>query len=478
MSFIKDNYIITKKEYQFLSNLKLTPCQQELLLHCIKSSTRSLRETPKAEGYFPLPSLTIQSQYTTSYLKEVVNPLIELGYLARNNYFNIDKNICMHYKATMHILQQFNSVNTDYLYELDKLSWVNSKSGRKSIKKPKQGYYDESRNLYPPLIVKALKAIGRSKFNIKDLVSYLSNQEESLSKSNDVSCLLSLFNKEAVYNPLTSELEYHAVYTPKFAGRIYELDGGTQTMSRLSRHILMSNTPNFYNYDLKSSQVYSLMELFEEANINIDWLTNYLAQPKQVFADRCGITVDTWKTCLMALIMGAELPSNKQMEYSSVAANKAIFNAIREQCDSLEETIPKVLAFIKEVEELNIQLNTWHDYLLNVKVPREQLCSNGVIAVTNKTGKAFILSEYIDIKKRKYINTAKLKRQLAAFYLQGHEACFIFYIQYLSEHYKYKVIGNYHDGVTTLNPIPQEAIEDAKFFSGNKYAHLEIKPII
>lgn len=132
MSFISDNYIITKLEYQFLSNLKLTKEQRELLLHCLKSSLYSLRQCPYAEGYFPLPAATILKRYGNKYLADVVQPLLDLEYIHRNNYYNIDQGICMHYKAEHRILTEFRLVNKQYLKQLSNLSWVSSKTGQKS----------------------------------------------------------------------------------------------------------------------------------------------------------------------------------------------------------------------------------------------------------------------------------------------------------------------------------------------------------
>jgi hypothetical protein len=477
MSFIKVNYIITGNEYQFLSKFKLTREQQQLLVHCIKSSIRSLKETPLAKGYFPLPATTLLTTYGKYYLKNVVTPLLNLKLIERDNHYNVEQGKCIHYKATDNILLEFSNANRDYLKNINKLKWVSCNTGRKVSKIITQTYSDFNGNKYSPLITSALKNISRGSFNIRNIMDYLREQpQENPRTINDINCLLSLFNKDATFED-DFNLEYRAVYTPKFGGRIYELDGGTQSMSRQARFNLMNDTPNFYNYDLKSSQVYSLMDLFEEANVSISWLENYLDQPKQVFADRCNLSVDAWKACLMSLIMGAKVPSNKQLEYSSLCSRKAIYNTIREESESDAEAVRKLIAFSHEVKDLDKQIKQLQDYLLNDKVAKNKYFANGKIYITNSVGSTFCISDYWSLKDKKYKDLEELKRKLTAFYLQGYEACFIFYIHQLAEIYDYKVVGNYHDGVTTIGEIPQEAIEDARLASGNKYAHLEIKPI-
>lgn len=68
------------------------------------------------------------------------------------------------------------------------------------------------------------------------------------------------------------------------------------------------------------------------------------------------------------------------------------------------------------------------------------------------------------------------RRKYIAHVLQGYEVAYIHTLTCLGVEYGYQVLGNEHDGLITVQPIPEEAIQRAREESGFKYAKLAIKP--
>ena len=70
-----------------------------------------------------------------------------------------------------------------------------------------------------------------------------------------------------------------------------------------------------------------------------------------------------------------------------------------------------------------------------------------------------------------------VKRTLAAFILQGQEACFIHHLTILCSENGIPVFKNEHDGLITGVNIPQSLIAKASSLSGLNNAKFQIKPI-
>lgn len=73
--------------------------------------------------------------------------------------------------------------------------------------------------------------------------------------------------------------------------------------------------------------------------------------------------------------------------------------------------------------------------------------------------------------------TSEIKRKLAAFILQGQEACFIHQLTLLCTEKKIKVMKNEHDGIITNKPIPIELVTEASILAGLEGAELDKKDL-
>jgi hypothetical protein len=206
-----------------------------------------------------------------------------------------------------------------------------------------------------------------------------------------------------------------------------------------------------HNYDIKSSQVYVLIELLSRAGFDASWLQGYVNTPeaKHVYAKQAGVSTDTWKSILYALFMGATLPQD-------------ILRSRGDVRKTLEAEVGGCHLETAYAQLHNILGPLYHDVL---KPWRGHLIGSWLEAnadpgyagkryVKNAAGVPFCID---DVR-----NPYELKKKLAAFLLQGREAAFIHTLTGYADEYGFRVISNEHDGVVTIGAIPQEAIERAK----------------
>lgn len=265
-------------------------------------------------------------------------------------------------------------------------------------------------------------------------------------------------------------LFYRSAHNGSTTGRIYAV-GGFQSCSKEMKAAAFSRVEDVHNYDLVSSQVNGLIQQFEITCLDTSWLVDYRDTPniKQLCADFIGISPDCWKTCLIALIMGAYLPlkaSRGSRRKSAILEN--LYKEAGEDIDKAEELLRR---FIICVDPLHYLLRVWHGWLLDIYRPTTAKNGRGGSYILNRCGKRLYLSS---LPKARY----EANRKVAAFILQGQESCFIHHLTLLDHKYGYRVIANEHDGVITIGEIPAEAVEEAAALSGLKNARLEEKPFV
>nr|WP_322714537.1 hypothetical protein [Nostoc sp. ChiSLP03a]MDZ8215791.1 hypothetical protein [Nostoc sp. ChiSLP03a] len=372
----------------------------------------------------------------------------------------------------------------------------------KQIRYPKN---NSSNNYYPQLILDAMETLQTCKVNVKALREHIAkltaDATDPVFGGGDKAKRALVIDRSA-YNHIMSNIvklegdlaDYQLIFSeqgPQMSGRISEAHSGMQSCSRKMKEAGFSDIPDLRNYDLKSSQVYGLIQWFEMANIDTSWLHNYLAQDKQVFANKVGISKDRWKECFMAIVMGAHLQKKvERKHFESVKVNRfvkgeavvieespeeAIFKALYEESNGNPDVaLEYFIKFNEVIAPLKAAIDKWQAWLLNEYVPANSVYPRGQQCVVNKTGMTFDLTPYLGTKG-KWKNESELKRKLAAFYLQGVEAGYIHWITVLSKDFGYTCLSNQHDGLVTIGEIPEEAREIAKQRSGLKYAVLEEK---
>ena len=232
------------------------------------------------------------------------------------------------------------------------------------------------------------------------------------------------------FDPQTST--YAPSYSPTRTGRVSEMHGGLQNSCRLIKAAALLDT-NLYNYDMVSAQVVCLHHLMEKYGVDDPWVRAYLADDnsKNIWANKLGIQVDTWKTCLYATLMCAKPTYRK----NHTALSRAIYADV-----GGESGHPR--AKLQELETALRPLYTELDaLLLAIHKKMDQ----------NKVG--------IHNGMKKIIPKGLKDSKIMASLLQGLEAAFI--NELIKSHHKGTVVANEHDGIITTHKISDQAIRRA-----------------
>src|SRR5690625_467567 len=261
----------------------------------------------------------------------------------------------------------------------------------------------------------------------------------------------------------------------ELSGRLTEIGGGLQSCSREMKAASVEGVA-YTNYDIVSSQLYGLKQGFEEAGIGTEPIDRLLSTDKAEIAKGIGMTVDTYKSCLYALLFHGSLyptledalrvryqnPRSLRREVKMASIPKAIFDGAPPDPSAVYR------AFSELMWPLYMALQSWHAWLTGPYWKDVRKRSRGWFAI-NDCGVGFRPAVYEPGHER----TAKM----AAWYLQGKEACLVHHLTLLGSKYGYTAVANEHDGLLTDSEIPQEAIGEALTLASFKYARFEIKSI-
>jgi len=283
---------------------------------------------------------------------------------------------------------------------------------------------------------------------------------------NDRTCFISVMHQDPEHVG-DGIYRYRPAYCVQKSGRFSEVGGGLQSCSREMKQAARGRVKNMRNYDLKSSQPYGLIQLLEAADIDALWLRNYVAddKAKHHYAALAGIPVDDWKSVLCAVFMGALLPSD--IRFSKGAIQKVVKDNAGWKWADQEVVYARIADLLNPLKE---RLDEWHLYLRTTYLKDNVKVCRGGRYLENAAGMKLYVDEIED--------EWALGAQIAAFLLQGQEACFVHHLTSLAPEYGFKVISNEHDGLMTIGEIPKEAADEAARRSGLKYARLEEKAIV
>ena len=210
---------------------------------------------------------------------------------------------------------------------------------------------------------------------------------------------------------------------------------------------------------MKASQAYILLQQLRDNNINSKWLAEYLdnSQLKTTYANRIGIDVPTWKNCFYALVMGASPDNNKGAIYQCIL-------------DHFDGDVAKASAAWRKfrllTHKFKVAVKKWRNFIYKSKDRKITYRHGGVKYWKNACGmryKEFGIKEFGNqpklvaqedlsnpVKKASDLyKIPKVKRALAAFILQGQEACFIHHLTLLCKKTGIPVYKNEHDGLIT-----------------------------
>ncbi|AVH67049.1 hypothetical protein [Nostoc sp. 'Peltigera membranacea cyanobiont' N6] len=450
------------------------------------------------DGWTPVPASTMTevwgrdkvewgSLIEAGLIEVLVLDKIELanGFVLEQTYSRY-KGLCRCYRVKIDVVDVIYETFPKTIEEATNAKWYNLMKNQADKVGTTSVLTDDTNNSIPVLLKEAIQSIRRCPFNYTSLKNYIDNFDSATTFGgtdkdrrrfqNDKRCFTKML--ETTTHLENGLAEYRPAFEKQMSGRLTELLGCLQTGTKEMKQAAFEGVEGVRNYDLKSSQVNGLIQWFELANIpSIDttWLKKYLKCDKREYADQVGVEVGVWKSCFLALIMGASLVKNPTKD-DFVKPDLAIMNYLLEAAGEDEEVaLQYYVNFFALVAPLKKSIDAWQKWLIEKHIPTVANYANGKQTVINKTGVVFRLHEY-KTPEGKWTDLNTLKRRLSAFFLQGNEAAFIHHLTCVSKHYGYEVVSNAHDGIVTIGEVPIEAIDYAKEASGLVYAQLEEKP--
>jgi len=487
MTYIIKEIKGTEAQYRYIKDVYqgLNKVDQKLFDHILFSQlTRSPRDVWDEDIYVPVSSEFIRKHFAKASWKN----LEEAGLINYTGY-SIEGCKSREFAVIPEILDEFLKLGPKH--PTDKI--VNLANGRRYIPRP-SSIYDENGHKIPELIALSISAIKTCPFNFNDMNELIEKLEQKfdndkkaheageITDSTFISAKGRYLNAKRIHQQVIAGAEhvegviysYIPHYTVQMSGRVSERGGGLQSAPRAMKHAAFSNVPNLFNYDLKSSQLNIFITWVQEAGIDSTYLLQVRDDPNLMskLAERVGLPRDKFKPIFYSVIMGATVSSNLERVKKRDVGNNSIMKTMSEAFPCPVELLrayKELLIVLKPIKEI---VDKWHNWLLDVYVPANRYKVGNQYYLKNQTGAILNLTDLY--RKPRHV----IKSRLAAFLLQGREAAFIHHLTILGEKYDYSVVSNQHDGLGSINPIPDEAVQEAIRLSGLECDKIVEKPFI
>jgi hypothetical protein len=254
-------------------------------------------------------------------------------------------------------------------------------------------------------------------------------------------------------------LKYQVAYKGSTTGRMYEYDGGIQTLPKTFKARAYDDVW-VTNYDVRSCHLAIIAQLCREEGVVLPWTEEYVndKNAKHEHAKFAKIPVDIWKACLIGLYYGAVLNNS-----SETRIYQTIWDYLEEHEDyyTPDHITEYYERFKQHATMYDLERKQWFKVVETKLVKKYTVFSNGVKCLRNACGATQPLGSFH--------NT----REIAMFVCQGLESAFVNHLMLLGKDYGYTPRAIEHDGLLTENPIPQAAIAKARELSGFHTAQLE-----
>lgn len=475
-SFIIGTFRVPKAIFDYIYTKLLKGYRKEQIeffCHILYNTIRNLKKD--SDGYVPVPKSTIYDVW-----KKRMNPqplidsgLLELKIDEYGNTHSYKNKRCKEYRVPLDIVENIMNLYPER-YTKDDI-WDLMK-GRKTLMRDKPTKRSEIRSYYRKYILRVLDLYLGKKciVNLDAIVDYLKLRKQEINTEKDRrSYLNDLFCYHNILCSLPTKIEnelyeYDLIYDPQSTGRISERHGKLQSCSRRMKKAAFSNIENLRNYDLRSSQVYILEYYFNLAGIESKWIKNYFKTNKQTIADELILNIDTFKSCLMAVIFGSDLIEPEKLT-KKLISNNSILKYIDEYTDDFDVTFELYKNFYDYMLPLKNDIKLLKRWFWEVYIPNNTYdYETGGLLVRNSCDMLVPLEDIKGIGMDKFL----------IFMLQGKEAHFIHQLTYELHRTKVKVISNQHDGLVTIGEIPLDAIKYAKDTTGLEKAEMTIKDFL
>ncbi len=466
--FVQESALGTFSQLQLVTSwlVGLHADTKPFLLHLLASSASACADESRLlneRGYVPLYSRFIRQHFRNADIKElkrrtVIEALPHSRTRGRSREYRVVPERWIEFlKAGLRQHRNSNKYRVDLLTE------------KQTTRRVKTKHVTPSGGRLPVLVRDSINSVGPARFNCKAIEKHLRKLEKRyrrqtqgtpewqkayLRYANDLRCYNALFDQGARH--VEDDIwQYQPAYRVQKSGRIGQIGGGLQNCSRRMKQAAYRGIAGLHNYDLRASQARILLADMQQRKISCKWLENYAnnSKEKQVAAKFVGISVEAWKRCFYAILMGARLPPPTRILQSRGTLSVAIVENVG-QVDA-EATYRKLL---KLIEPFRRELQIW----------RNQVVQEALQAVTTKTANA---------REKKFSNAAgmrvtlpdldpkvrqwKINGAISAFVLQGREAVFIHALSESAKSFGFSIFSNEYDGLVVCGKIPQPAIDAA-----------------
>lgn len=462
-----------------------------LFVHLLMSAS------PSRQWWVPVPAKLMRKVLPRAYGE--VSTLREKGLLEVIKDYG--PGISMQYRVPDDLRREFFAAGRRDV--VDKLGALVDGAKGAGSKVRKSKLYDSSRNPLGDPMRGALKVLQEGRFNAGSLLSHLRVQGRRLEKAwidgagngpdsedstahtawlekrlqNDIRCIYAVLEQRP--EPIGGGwCRYRLAYEPTITGRLSQVGGGLQGATRATKKAAYDGDPEIKNYDIRSSQATILREMLRESGVEAPWLDKYLEADKSEYADRVGVDVDTWKTCLYAVLYGASLVRPHRFHQSRGEVREALHEyAASVQVQHPEEgsveniALKRYEALLQELGPFYRRVRTWRKTLVNEWLPSQWVHNRAGKTIRNEAGALLRKEEFSSWSGRDQEN------RLAAFVIQGREAAFIHHLTVLMPAYHTLPISNEHDGLVVVGAVEDQAIQEAREAAGTSYLSLVEKDI-
>jgi hypothetical protein len=483
--YIQDNYTAPKSACDFVQDL-LSGYNEEtthFFKHVLISSTLNHED----HYWVPVCSRLIEKELRGA------NPLSLVGSLLKKKPYSRPRRLSRRWKVNDSVRRHFCRLLGEGHYE-DRYDLF---TGSKTERQYKSSKSDENNNAHPELIQDVMDVLTEGYCNRDAVEDHLETYEEQVQEleakveaapadsttedlasqqlrtvqarwDSDLMCWNTVLNQ----NPEEVEdsiYRYNLAYEPQKTGRITQIAGGLQNGSGEMKEAAYSGFDSLYNHDIKASQAFVFRDFMQEADLDTSFLDAYLSDPegKYIYSDKVGITAGTWKSALYAICMGAHVP--KDITRSSGDLRMIFEKELQETEGTVEaEELKSMYARFRDLTaDFLEQVHAWKEFLLDTWIPDHAYQGRGGYWLRNDVG--------CKTKVPPRTEARKWLPELIAFLLQGREAYFIHTLTLAASRKGITVISNEHDGLVTLDELPDSVINRVRRETGMDYVQLPEK---
>jgi hypothetical protein len=450
-SYIPSRHRVLRSEAAYIRNLLkgLGEADVRLYNHILQSNIQQRHDHPEGS---PVPWATMK-EYLPGAVSARLRPFVDIsGYWPGH---------CRVYRVHDEHLIEYTRISSqmsaeEYLSE----PHVCFETGRLMNIPPRSRLTSDANHPYPPTVRSSIRVLDRNgcyanlpaieghvrrrSADFESVSTHYDRGSQEFQKAqgryiNDSYC----HNAFWKYKPVQHSGDiwfYRPAWQVAKTGRLHVKGGCLQSASGDMKRLAYMGIDGFRNYDVRSSQIFITVVLLEQASIHCPWLMDYYSlHDYGSYGRQIGIPGKLFKRIIIAMCMGAHLPSPSEVRYCS---NNSILKYLGEVAQDRAHLIVLLKRLREVVGPLNVALRRWHSHLLTNYIQTHRV--GGYLP--NALGMYFSLKEFDLAQKRK---KRAIIREVVAHILQGLEGACIQEMIARSDEANFTPISCEHDGFIT-----------------------------